>query len=208
MANNGYDEKFRPLRTGDLMAERQGRSADTANAERPDLGKARVPWWTAVLIGMGGVLVGVLLVGILSVTNPAFVQERDEAVASAGTQPSGQGTIEVQAQAQVNAACLSVINSAQDVYSILSDTEEAVTEVDLRRLDDMVRRLDPIQQRLETDLPACEITTSAGSSPGPSTGPSPQATGDASQPAAGTPGAEPSPKPATKTPTPAATTPN
>lgn len=190
------------------MADRQGRDADTVGKERPDLGKARVPWWTAALIGMGGVLVGVLLVGVLSITNPAFVQETDEAVASAGPQPSGEGTIEVEAQAQVNAACLSVINSAQDVYSILSDTEEAVTDVDLRRLDDMVRRLDPIQQRLEKDLVACEIKTSAGSSPGPTTGPSPKATGGASQPTEADPGAKPSPTPAPKTPSAAATTPN
>lgn len=187
------------------MPNQQGRGAEAAG-ERPDLGKARVPWWAAVLIGMGGLLVGVLLVGVLSVTNPAFVQERDEAVASAANQPSGEGSIEVEAQAQVNAACLRVINSAQDVYSILSDTEEAVTDVDLRRLDDMVRRLDPIQQRLETDLVACEIKTSAGSSPAPGS-PSPKATGEASQPGEPDPGTKPSPKPA-KSPTAAATTPS
>ena len=188
------------------MADQQGRGADTSGEERQDLGKARVPWWAAALIGMGGILVGALLVGILSVTNPSFVQQKEATVASGAGQPSGEGTIEVEAQAQVNAACLRVINSAQDVYSILSDTQDAVANVDLKRLDDMVRRLDPIQQRLETDLVACEINTSAGSSPAPSTVPSPRATGDASQP--GEPGPTPkqSPQPA-KTPAAPATTP-
>ncbi len=190
------------------MADRQGRDAGTLGNERADLGKARVPWWSAALIGVGGVLVGVLLVGVLNITNPAFVQQKDAAVASAGPQPSGEGTIQVEAQAQVNAACLSVINSAQDVYSILSDTPEAVTEVDLRRLDDMVRRLDPIQQRLEKDLAACEIKTTAGSSPGPSTGPSPSVTGGPSPQATGSnPGTEPSPGPVPRTPSAAPTTP-
>lgn len=168
------------------MADRQDRRADVGSPERPDLGKARVPWWAAALIGMGGLLVGVLLVGVLSVTNPSFVQEKDAAVADPAAQPSSQSTIEVEAQAQVNSACLRVINEAQDVFSILSDANQAVTEVDLKRLDDMVRRLDPIQQRLEQDLIDCEIKTSAGSSPAPGATPrvpgaSPQQSGSSPQ---------------------------
>ena len=163
------------------MADRQDRRADVGSPERPDLGKARVPWWAAALIGMGGLLVGVLLVGVLSVTNPSFVQEKEAAGADPAVKPSSQSTIEVEAQAQVNSACLRVINEAQDVFSILSDANQAVTEVDLKRLDDMVRRLDPIQQRLEQDLIDCEIKTPAGSSPAPAPGATPQVPGASPQ---------------------------
>ena len=56
------------------------------------------------------------------------------------------------ASAQVNAACLRVINEAQDVATILSEVGPAITAVNLQQLDDMVRRLQSIQARLDDDL--------------------------------------------------------
>ncbi|MGI3786353.1 MAG: hypothetical protein ACRYG2_36885 [Janthinobacterium lividum] len=83
------------------------------------------------------------------------------------------------ARAQVNAACLRVINDAQDVYQRLQGVG-AATAVDLQRLDDVVRQLQPSEARLQTDLPACEVDTSVeepgSSSPDPRPVPSPSPT--------------------------------
>ena len=61
------------------------------------------------------------------------------------------------ASAQVNAACLRVINEAQDVATTLSEVGPAITAVNLQQLDDVVRRLQSIQRRLDDDLRNCKV---------------------------------------------------
>ncbi|MFL6026285.1 MAG: hypothetical protein ACJ72K_05075 [Friedmanniella sp.] len=80
------------------------------------------------------------------------------------------------AEAQVNAACLAVINEAQDMYVVLTGLGQAVTDVDLQQLDDIVRRLQPIEARLGGDLQECKVDTGVVTGPGPtaSTNPTPQ----------------------------------
>jgi hypothetical protein len=123
-----------------------------------------------VLLGVfvGGVVVGVLLVGLLSAGTPDFASQSLDNPASASPRPSAR--VEVAAQARVNAACLRVINEAQDVYSALTGLDEAVTDVDLGTLDDIVRRLQPIEPRLARDLQACEVVVEepgTAGTPGP-----------------------------------------
>jgi len=129
----------------------------------------RRPWWVLLALFVGGLVVGVLLVGLLSAGTPDFVtQSRREAPASTAPDPSA--SVEVAAQARVNAACLRVINEAQDVYSALTGLDEAVTDVDLGALDDIVRRLQPIEPRLARDLQECEVVVEepdAAGTPGP-----------------------------------------
>jgi hypothetical protein len=50
-----------------------------------------------------------------------------------------------------------VINEAQDVATILSEVGPAITAVNLQQLDDVVRRLQSIQTRLDDDLRDCKI---------------------------------------------------
>ena len=69
------------------------------------------------------------------------------------------------AEARVNAACLAVINEAQDMYVVLTGLDEAVTDVDLQALDDIVRRLQPIVARLGQDLQRCEVETGVVTNP-------------------------------------------
>jgi hypothetical protein len=69
------------------------------------------------------------------------------------------------AEARVNAACLAVINEAQDMYVVLTGLDEAVTDVDLQALDDIVRRLQPIEARLGQDLQRCEVETGVVTNP-------------------------------------------
>ena len=134
-------------------------------------------WWK-ILLFAAGVLVGVLGVGLLNVTTPDFAAASASGGASAGGQGQGPRTGPAGAEARVNAACLGVINEAQDVYAVLGDLGKAVDDVDLTALDDIVRRLQPIEPRLGRDLTGCRVDTSVstgGTSAGPvapSSGPS------------------------------------
>ncbi len=136
----------------------------------PALKPARRPWWVLAAVFVGGLVVGVVLVGLLRAGTPDFVTQSQAAQATSAPSPSGG--VEVAAQAQVNAACLRVINEAQDVYSALTGLDEAVTVVDLQALDDIVRRLQPIEPRLARDLQDCEVTVGAA---GPSDAGTPSA---------------------------------
>jgi hypothetical protein len=71
----------------------------------------------------------------------------------------------VVAEARVNAACLAVINDAQDMYAVLTTVPEAASDVDLQQLDDIVRRLQPIEARLGPDLQNCRVDTSVVTNP-------------------------------------------
>ncbi len=130
----------------------------------------RLRWWVAAITFVGGVVVGILAVGLLSAGTPAF----GSGAPGGGEAPTsslapGPGGVPVVAQAQVNAACLSVINEAQDTYTVLTDVGEAAAEVDLQQLDDIVRRLQPIEARLSQDLPNCQVDTSVQAGPTSST---------------------------------------
>ena len=61
--------------------------------------------------------------------------------------PAGGQSVPGAASAEVNAACVRVINEAHDVSVILSEVGPAASEVDLQQLDDIVRRLQSIQPR-------------------------------------------------------------
>ncbi len=126
--------------------------------------RGRRPWWMLVAIFVGGLVVGVLLVGVLSAGTPDFVLANREAAASA--EPSPSASVEVAAQARVNAACLRVINDAQDVYSALAGLGEAVDDVDFGAMDDIVRRLQPVEPRLARDLQDCEVVVEEAGAPG------------------------------------------
>jgi len=132
----------------------QPAAAPTSSAAKPGL-----RWWLGVILFVAGVLVGVLGVGLLNATTPDFGAGATDggAPVTASPQPGGASSVPVAAEARVNAACLRVINEAQDVSGVLSEMGEAVTDVDLQHLDELVRRLQPIQPRLERDLAACEV---------------------------------------------------
>ena len=74
------------------------------------------------------------------------------------------------------------------MYAVLGDLGPALDEVDLTALDDIVRRIQPIEPRLARDLTGCRVDTTVTSgttspnpgaptateTPMPSTSPSPQ----------------------------------
>jgi hypothetical protein len=129
-------------------------------AVRPKRGSR---WWIAALTFVAGVAIGVLIVGFLDSSTSDFSVGQSEPAA---------------ASAQVNAACLRVINHAQDVATILSEVGPAITAVNLQQLDDIVRRLQSIQTRLEVDLRDCKVNAEVNSTP--TAAPSPLSTVDPS----------------------------
>lgn len=130
--------------------------------------RRRSRWWIAVLTFVAGIAVGVLLVGLLNTTTPDF--SALQSAAPATPSPAGSQPPPGEAGARVNAACVRVINEAQDVATILSEVGPAISAVNLQQLDDIVRRLQSIQGRLDNDLRACrvEAEVSGTSSPVPS----------------------------------------
>ncbi len=128
----------------------------------------RLRWWVSAITLVAGFVLGVLTVGLLNTTTPNFAAAGAPGGAPAPTSslaPTPGGTVPVVAEARVNAACLSVINEAQDVYTILTGLGQAVVDVDLQQLDDIVRRLQPIEARLGRDLQECNVDTSIVTNP-------------------------------------------
>jgi hypothetical protein len=129
--------------------------------------RRRSRWWIPVLTFVVGIAVGVLIVGLLTTTTPDFSAQQSSAPATpsppAPPPPSEAG-------ARVNAACVRVINEAQDVATILSEVGPALSAVNLQQLDDIVRRLQSIQGRMDDDLRNCKVEAdvSGTSSPVPS----------------------------------------
>jgi hypothetical protein len=122
----------------------------------------RSRWWIAVLTFVAGVGVGVLIVGFLSTSSePSAVQNPSPMTPS----PTGGQNVPAAASAQVNAACLRVINEAQDIATILSEAGPAITAVNLQQLDDIVRRLQSIQARLDDDLRGCKVEAQVNRTP-------------------------------------------
>lgn len=137
----------------------------------------RLRWWVSGITLVVGFVFGVLAVGLLSLSTPDFAAGTGPGGAAPPTlQPTPGSSIPVVAEAQVNAACLAVINESQDMYVVLTGLGQAVTDVDLQQLDDIVRRLQPIEARLGGDLQECKVDTGVvtGPAPTPSTSPTPQ----------------------------------
>lgn len=135
-------------------------TTEAAEDSSPGDEVSRVRWWVAAITFLGGLLLGVLVAVFLLATTPEFGTAPGVGTTQAPDGPTDRGTVPVTAEARVNAACLRVINEAQDVIRILSGVDEAATDVDLQRLDDIVRRLQPVEARLQRDLRDCRVDTS------------------------------------------------
>ena len=127
----------------------------------------RLRWWVAGITFVVGFVFGVIAVGLLSLGTPEFGAQAGPGAGTAPPTPapSPGGTVPVVAEARVNAACLAVINEAQDLHAVLTGLDEAVVDVDMQALDDIVRRLQPIDARLGRDLQRCEVDTEVVTNP-------------------------------------------
>jgi hypothetical protein len=136
-------------------------------ATKPPVQTRRLRWWVAAITFVAGFVFGVLAVGLLNATTPDFGSRTapGESPTPTSLPPSPGASVPVVAEARVNAACLAVINNAQDMYAVLTTLPEAITDVDLQQLDDIVRRLQPIVDRLGPNLQNCRVDTSVATSP-------------------------------------------
>jgi hypothetical protein len=125
--------------------------------------KRRSRWWIAALTFIAGIVIGVLIVGFLDWSSSDF--SAAQSAPSPSPSPVVGQSEPAAASAQVNAACLRVINHAQDISTILSEVGPAVTAVNLQQLDDIVRRLQSIQTRLEVDLRDCKVNAEVSGTP-------------------------------------------
>ena len=157
---------------------------DRSTQAAPPARTRRLRWWIAGITLVVGFVFGVLAVGLLGAGTPDFGTEAGPGAGTASTTlvPTPGGSLPAVAEARVNAACLAVINEAQDMYTVLTGLDQAVKDVDLQQLDDIVRRLQPIEARLGQDLQKCEVETEVVTNPS-----------DSSPPQPGTPQPSPSP---------------
>ncbi len=148
---------------------------DRSTPEAGPVQTRRLRWWVAGITLVVGFVFGVIAVGLLSLGTPEFGARAgsDAGTAQPTTAPSPGSTVPVVAEARVNAACLSVINDAQDLHAVLTGLDEAIVDVDLQALDDIVRRLQPIEARLGRDLQGCEVDTEVVTNPTGSASPEP-----------------------------------
>lgn len=149
------------------------------------VGRATQWWWAAgaLVIGLfaGGIIVGLLSNG--SSTSAAGSSTGGSAPSVSGSprstaSPSSGAT----AQVNVNDACLRAVNAAQDAYTALNQVGDAARQLNATRLDEIIRRLQPLQSRLRDDVRACRVVTrlpdgSVLSSPPPVIGASPSPSG-------------------------------
>ncbi len=147
---------------------------DRSTQAAPPVQTRRLRWWVAGITFVAGFVFGVIAVGLLSAGTPEFGTEGGPGASARTTfAPTPGSTMPVVAEARVNGACLSVINEAQDMYTVLTGLGQAVKAVDLQQLDDIVRRLQPIEARLGQDLQNCEVQTEVVNPPTGSAAPSP-----------------------------------
>ncbi len=137
-------------------------------AERP--GRAWSGWLAAGTFVVG-LVAGALLVGLLG-QDPPVAPTAQEAPAT-GAAPGGvpTATADPTDGGRVNAACLRAINAAQDIAAVVDDLGAAAAALDAARLDEVVRRLQPLQQRLEQNTADCQVARSATDEPGPTSPP-------------------------------------
>ncbi|MGY2127592.1 hypothetical protein [Blastococcus sp. SYSU DS0617] len=143
-------------------------------------------WWAAGLAFVVGLLAGALLVGLLSgggTVPPAATGDATGTTAPGDADASpGDEPVDTAGEVVVNAACLRTVNAAQDVFDVVDDLGEALSELNAGRLDQIVRQLQPLQDRLEVNLAECnvaaeitEVDEEPGSGPAPTTPPLPTA---------------------------------
>jgi hypothetical protein len=148
---------------------------DQDHAVRPgDRGWTR---WLSAGSFVLGLLAGVLLVGLLGQDPPRAPTPGSATASAAGDPPAS--TAEPTGRVEVNAACLRAINAAQDIAAVVEDLGTAAAALDAAQLDEAIRRLQPLQERLQENTAACEST---GSAPTDAALPSPTPSAPASPP--------------------------
>lgn len=114
----------------------------------------------------GLLLAAVLVLGLLVGAAAASLLGDGPVVVEVPTSPEDQAAVgpsvgaeDASARFVVSGACLAAVNAAQDTLLLIDDVGEASAELDAARLDEIVRRLMPLENRLQTGLEACRVST-------------------------------------------------
>lgn len=120
-------------------------------------------WFLAAGTFVAGLLIGAVVVGLFSEGSPvqsAAAGDRTSSSASAtAASPEGTSAAGATAKLNVSAACLQALSDAQEAASSINAIADAARNLDARRLDEIVRSLQPLEQRLTNDIDACKVTT-------------------------------------------------
>lgn len=109
-------------------------------------------WLTAAAIFAAGALAAGLPAGLLSSgPGPSAGGSPAPSAAPSGISPGGQ--------ASVNNSCIKAIRDAQAVRAQLPGLGLAAQQLSASKLDQIVRQLEPVQNRLNADSRACRIVT-------------------------------------------------
>lgn len=123
-------------------------------------GRRDRPWYTWLAVGtfVLGFLAGVVTLGLVSESPPAV----SAAAADPEAEPREPSTpAGATAEIRVNEACLRAINAARDIATAVEDLGTAAAALDAAQLDEAIRRLQPLQDRLEANSATCETTGTA-----------------------------------------------
>ena len=120
-------------------------------------------WWAAGLTFVVGLLAGGLIVGLLGggATIPSGADVAGTPTTESGGAPQSDSGAPAGATGEVavNAACLRAVNAAQDVFDVVQNLGEALSSFNAGRLDEIVRQLQPLQERLKSNLEDCDVAT-------------------------------------------------
>lgn len=124
-------------------------------------------WWGRAGAFLAGLFLGAVLVGLLSegavvVANPVPL---DQALDPPGAADGGAAAGGATGQVSIDDDCLRAVNAAQDVAQLVDELGEAIVELNAARMDEVVRRLQPLQRRLQTSLETCEVRAGTGGGP-------------------------------------------
>ncbi|MGY2003655.1 hypothetical protein [Blastococcus sp. SYSU DS1024] len=125
-------------------------------------------WWGTAGAFLAGLFVGAVLVGLLggsTVVVPAPLPAEPDAALPEAPVAEGGATAEV----SIDEDCLRAVNAAQDVAELVDELGAAIADFNAVRMDEVVRRLQPLQRRLQTSVDTCEVRAgrAGGSTPAP-----------------------------------------
>jgi len=145
----------------------------------PTTGSSRVPrsprraarWWLAAGTFVLGLAAGVIITGLLAsdssipsagrTVSPDTALSTTAVVGSMASSSSSSSSSAPGASVQivVNEACLRAINEGQDAYNAINKIGDAVRDLNLTTLDDIIRQLQPLQGALRADVSGCHVTS-------------------------------------------------
>jgi hypothetical protein len=114
--------------------------------------------FVAAVVFVAGLAVGALVAGFFA-ADPVVVRAADGPVAGDAAAGPSLPAEDAAAQFVVSGACLSAVNAAQDTLLLVDDIGRGAAELDAAALDETVRRLMPLQTRLQSGLEACRVAT-------------------------------------------------